>query len=83
LPQLAGERVGVLAFERPRAAFACRVLSERGDLAEAARRLFAELRELDGSGAERILAEPAPDHGLGRAINDRLRRAAAARSEHA
>lgn len=83
LSQLAGERVGVLAFERPRAAFACRVLSERGDLAEAARRLFAHLRELDASGVERILAEPVPDRGLGRAINDRLRRAAAARSERA
>jgi L-threonylcarbamoyladenylate synthase len=58
------------------------VLSERGDLAEAARKLFAELRELDASGADRILAERVPDRGLGRAINDRLRRAAAARGEH-
>ncbi|MCY3001567.1 MAG: L-threonylcarbamoyladenylate synthase [Planctomycetota bacterium] len=80
LAQHAHERVAVLAFERARPAFASRVLSRSGDLAEAARNLFAALRELDASGAERILAEPAPEQGLGRAINDRLRRAAAART---
>lgn len=79
LAQLAGRPVAVLAFERARAAHACRVLSTRGDLAEAARSLFSSLRELDASGAELILAEAVPDTGLGRAINDRLRRAAAAR----
>lgn len=72
-------RLAVLAFTRARGAHACRVLSERGDLAEAARRLFAALRELDASGAELVVAEPVPDEGLGRAINDRLRRASAAR----
>lgn len=71
-----GDRIGVLAFEEPREAHACRVLSARGDLAEAARTLFAALRELDASGAELLLAEPVPERGLGRAINDRLRRAA-------
>ncbi len=75
----AGRRVGVLAFRAPRAAPYVRVLSANGDLAEAARRLFAALRELDGCGAELLLAEPVPDEGLGRAINDRLRRASAAR----
>ncbi len=80
LAQHAHERVAVLAFERARPAFASRVLSRSGDLAEAARNLFAALRELDASGAQRILAEPAPETGLGRAINDRLRRAAAART---
>lgn len=53
-----------------------RALSATGDLKEAAANLFAALRELDASGAELILAERAPEHGLGRAINDRLRRAA-------
>jgi L-threonylcarbamoyladenylate synthase len=52
-------------------------LSEEGNLAEAARRLFALLRELDGSGFARLIFEPAPADGLGAAINDRLRRAAA------
>lgn len=75
-----GVRIAVLAFERARPAFACRVLSASGDLREAARNLFAALRELDRAGADLIVAEPAPDEGLGLAINDRLRRAAAATS---
>lgn len=79
LAQLAETRVAVLAFDRERSGHTCRVLSARGDLAEAARNLFASLRELDAAGADLILAEPVPDVGLGRAINDRLRRAAAAR----
>ena len=54
-------------------------LSVAGDLAEAAARLFACLHELDAMGAERIAVSPIPNHGLGRAINDRLQRAAAPR----
>jgi len=54
-----------------------RLLSPSGDLREAAHNLFAYLRELDGLSGEDILAETVPDVGLGRAINDRLRRAAA------
>jgi L-threonylcarbamoyladenylate synthase len=58
-------------------------LSERGDLTEAAARLFAGLRWLDreagNAGQTRIAAMPVPEVGLGRAINDRLRRAAAPR----
>lgn len=60
-------------------------LSERGDLAEAAARLFGHLRALDALAAERgcatIAVAPVPETGLGRAINDRLRRAAAPRGE--
>ena len=55
-------------------------LSPTGDLEEAAARLFAYLRALDGSGAARIAAAPIPERGLGVAINDRLRRAAAPRA---
>lgn len=55
-------------------------LSERGDLSEAAGRLFSALRALDRAGAP-IAVMPIPDEGLGEAINDRLRRAAAPR-EH-
>jgi len=51
-------------------------LSERGDLAEAATRLFGYLRALDEHGATGIAVMPVPEHGLGEAINDRLRRAA-------
>ena len=54
-------------------------LSPAGDLVEAAAHLFDCLHRLDAMGAERIAVAPIPDHGLGRAINDRLRRAAAPR----
>jgi L-threonylcarbamoyladenylate synthase len=53
-------------------------LSERGDLIEAAANLFAALRTLDGHAAT-IAVMPIPESGLGEAINDRLRRAAAPR----
>jgi L-threonylcarbamoyladenylate synthase len=56
-------------------------LSESGDLREAAANLFAMLRRLDKSGAERIAVMTIPAHDLGEAINDRLERAAAARQE--
>jgi L-threonylcarbamoyladenylate synthase len=58
-------------------------LSEHGDLTEAAARLFTGLRWLDAEaprrGLTRIAVMPVPDTGLGLAINDRLRRAAAPR----
>ena len=54
-------------------------LSVTGDLHEAAANLFSMLRLLDEKGASRIAVAPIPDHGLGRAINDRLARAAAPR----
>lgn len=55
----------------------CFWLSEKGDEIEAARRLFDVLRRIDEEGFAIVLAEKAPDRGLGLAINDRLRRAAA------
>ena len=55
-------------------------LSDVGNLVEAAAGLYAALRHLDEAGAERIAVTPIPETGLGRAINDRLRRAAAPRS---
>jgi L-threonylcarbamoyladenylate synthase len=54
-------------------------LSARGDLNEAAANLFGYLRALDLSGARAIAVMPVPHHGLGEAINDRLRRAAMGR----
>lgn len=53
------------------------VLSPSQDLQEAAQRLFMGMRLLDESDADLILAEFVPENGLGRAINDRLKRAAA------
>lgn len=54
-------------------------LSRAGDLVEAAANLFGALHTLDAKGAP-IAVSPIPDKGLGRAINDRLRRAAAPRT---
>lgn len=54
-------------------------LSPAGDLGEAAANLFAMLRRLDRPEFTGIAAMPIPETGLGRAINDRLRRAAAPR----
>jgi L-threonylcarbamoyladenylate synthase len=54
-------------------------LSASGNLTEAAANLFGYLRALDLNGARAIAVMPVPDHGLGEAINDRLRRAAMGR----
>ena len=69
-----------LAFGEPPAELEGPVfnLSPTRDLAEAAARLFEGLRTLDAQ-ADRIAAAPVPAEGLGEAINDRLRRAAAQR----
>lgn len=56
------------------------VLSANGDLKAAAASLFGSLRKLDAMEGRLIVAEMVPDIGLGKAINDRLRRAAADRS---
>ena len=58
----------------------CLNLSESGNLREAAANLFSHLRHLDASGPDMIAVAPIPEQGLGEAINDRLRRAAAPRS---
>ena len=71
----------LLAFGVPPESFngPIRNLSATGNLREAAANLFAHLRELDATGATTIAAMPIPETGLGAAINDRLRRAAAPR----
>jgi L-threonylcarbamoyladenylate synthase len=53
------------------------VLSESGDIREAASRLFACLHTLDARRPSRVHAELLPVRGLGEAVNDRLRRGAA------
>ncbi|MNC93403.1 Threonylcarbamoyl-AMP synthase [compost metagenome] len=74
-----GKRVGLLSF-KPHSHIAgyavTEVLSQDGNLAEAAVNLFAALRRLDTAGLDHVIVEPVPEHGLGRAIMDRLRRAA-------
>jgi L-threonylcarbamoyladenylate synthase len=61
------------------AASAVMNLSVHGDLNEAAANLFGYLRALDAKGARAIAVMPVPHHGLGEAINDRLRRASVER----
>jgi L-threonylcarbamoyladenylate synthase len=56
-----------------------RSLSETRDLRVAAQRLFSLLREMDRPEIEGIVVEPVPEHGLGKAIMNRIRRAAAPR----
>jgi L-threonylcarbamoyladenylate synthase len=55
-------------------------LSEKGNVIEAAARLYAALRALDAMAPRGIAVAPIPHQGLGEAINDRLRRAAAPRA---
>lgn len=75
-----GKKIGILAFsdglEDGSIAFQ-EILSPQGLLAEAAQGLFAAMRQLDQMDLDVIIAEFVPEEGLGRAINDRLRRAAA------
>jgi len=54
-------------------------LSPKSDVVEAAANLFAMLHQLDHSSAAVIAVAPIPMQGLGEAINDRLKRAAAPR----
>lgn len=56
-------------------------LSRAGDVVEAASNLFRLMHEIDALGSEAIAVAPIPRHGLGEAINDRLRRAAAPRGQ--
>ncbi len=70
---------GALAFRHcphPERYAAIEILSSSGDLAHAAAALFAALRRLDTQHLDGIITERFPDEGLGRAINDRLQRAA-------
>lgn len=53
------------------------LLSPKGDIREAAKNLFSAMRQLDASDVEIILAVKFPESGIGRAINDRLKRASA------
>lgn len=71
------ENAGVISFEQDFGAEHQVILSPNGDLNEAAAGLFAALRKMRESDVSLILTQKFPDIGLGRAINDRLQRAAA------
>lgn len=74
-----GKKFGVLRFKNAKnQAESEIVLSPSESVAEAAQNLFAALRQLDAMNIDLIIAEKVPDIGIGKAINDRLTRAAAA-----
>ena len=81
--RLSGKRIGLLLLEPARDtddvdSHRCdvvEVLTNDGNLCDAAAAFFAALRRLDAADVDQILALPFPDEGLGRALNDRLRRA--------
>lgn len=77
--QFRGKKMGLLMREKPyQDESICfqEVLSETGNLEEAAHNLYAALHKLDGLGLDVIIAERFPNTGLGTTINDRLNRAA-------
>ncbi|MBI4494224.1 MAG: threonylcarbamoyl-AMP synthase [Chloroflexi bacterium] len=76
---LADEDVAALGALEPQEQVLVRPVGSRRDLAEIARRLYAELRRLDTQGPDVILARTFGTEGLGLAIADRLRRAAEGR----
>ncbi|HEY1505466.1 MAG TPA: L-threonylcarbamoyladenylate synthase [Stellaceae bacterium] len=71
-----GEALLAFGSDAPAGARETRWLSKSGDVDEAAANLFAMLRALDRADFTGIAVVPIPERGLGRAINDRLRRAA-------
>ncbi|HMO61743.1 MAG TPA: L-threonylcarbamoyladenylate synthase [Ferruginibacter sp.] len=76
----AGKKIALISFKDEYAHLPAAkhfVLSPAGNLNEAASKLFAVLREADSSGYDVILTEKFPNHGIGRAINDRLEKAQA------
>jgi L-threonylcarbamoyladenylate synthase len=74
-----GKRVGILTTDENRFAYdvpTIKSLGSRQDVAMAAKRLFALLREFDRDGVDVIIAEGVPVRGLGLAVMNRLRKAA-------
>jgi L-threonylcarbamoyladenylate synthase len=78
LQAYSNKKVGWLAFREPVRSHPfhhVEILSQKGDLREAAANLFAAIRRLDGLHLDLIVADSIPEVGLGRAIMDRLHRA--------
>lgn len=74
-----GKKIGIIAFKKNftfPSSHPLILLSSDGNYNEAARNLFAAMRHLDSLDLDLIIAELLPEENLGRAINDRLRRAA-------
>lgn len=80
LEKYKGQKVGVLSYQKHYDESSIHyILSLSGDLSESAQRFFNGLHFLDQSSVDIIIGELVPDQGLGKAINDRLKRAAAKR----
>lgn len=81
-PEYSHDEIGIIAFQHYHENIPLHqqfVLSPSGDLSEAAKNLFHALRSLDNMPIKAIVAEVFPDKSLGKAINDRLRRASVKR----
>jgi L-threonylcarbamoyladenylate synthase len=77
-PTPRSKKTGLLAFSAPREGFAqTEILSATSDLREAAANLYGAMRRLDEAGLDLIVAEELPESGIGAAIMERLRKAAA------
>ena len=77
-PTPRSKKTGLLAFSAPREGFAqTEILSATSDLREAAANLYGAMRRLDEAGLDLIVAEEIPESGIGAAIMERLRKAAA------
>jgi len=71
-------KTGLLSWQTAGEGFAqVEYLSKSHDLREAAANLYGAMRRLDAAGLDLIIAEPVPESGLGRAIMERLKKAAA------
>ena len=73
-----GKRIGILLFKsdmKDDTITTQIILSQKGDMAEAASKLYDALHELDHQNLDVIIAEKFPNYGLGKSINDRLQRA--------
>ena len=69
------EKIGILSFSNKYLSYPNFVLSERANINEAAMNLFTGLRWFENKDINLVITEKVPDKGLGKAINDRLKRA--------
>lgn len=78
LKSVAPDKTGIISFKTNYSNEVRKqiILSSSGDTTEAATHIFQALREMDDANIETVLAELLPEEGLGRAVNDRLKRAA-------
>lgn len=72
-----GKKIGVLSFTQNNIPAVQKhiVLSEKGNIDEAAQKLYNAMHELDDAKLDIIIAERMPDTGIGKSMNDRLERA--------